>query len=245
MKMWCLHGAMQTTSVWDPFLNKLHLSGRPVAIEKVDLHDNISTSLAQWAQGFCSFVRQDSFPGKPFLLGYSLGGRLAMHAYINSPHLWSGVIVVSADPGTQSKAIKENMLEKDLAWSKRFQSEDLEVLLQEWDRAPVFCQRPNRAPRKLSDLDSSQISKLLSVYSKGRQQNLISFLNQEGGAPVLYLSGEEDHKYSKIGENLARCCLPLSHHIIPDAGHRVPWENSTGFIATVNQFMEQAMALSK
>ena len=242
MKIWCLHGAMQTFSVWDPFLDKLCLSAQPVGVKKVDLYDNISTSLAQWAQDFCSLVRKDSFRGKPFLLGYSLGGRLAMHAYINSPHLWSGVIIVSADLGAHSEESRENILAKDLAWSKRFQSEDLESLLNEWDHAPVFCQRSNTAPRELTNLDSFKISKLLSVYSKGRQQNLIPFLKQECGVPVLYLSGEDDHQYSKIGENLARCCLSLSHHIIPDAGHRVPWENSTGFIATVNQFMEEAKA---
>lgn len=237
MKIWCLHGAMQTSSVWDPFLDKLCLSAQPVGVKKVDLYDNISTSLEQWARSFCSTVTAESSKEKPFLLGYSLGGRLAMHAYVNSPHLWSGVIIVSADPGTQSEAARENMLEKDLAWSRRFQSEDLETLLLEWDHAPVFCQRSNTAPRELTNLDSSKISKLISVYSKGRQQDLLPRLQQEGEVPMLYLSGEEDHKYSMIGEDLSRSCTSVIHQIIPDAGHRVPWENPAGFLSAVNQFL--------
>ena len=242
MKIWCLHGAMQTTSVWDPFLDKLCLSAQPVGVKKVDLYDNISTSLEQWARSFCSTVTEESSKEKPFLLGYSLGGRLAMHAYVNSPHLWSGVIIVSADPGTQSEAARESMLEKDLAWSRRLQSEDLETLLLEWDHAPVFCQRSNTAPRELTNLDSSKISKLISVYSKGRQQDLLPRLKQEGAVPMLYLSGEDDHKYSMIGEDLSRSCNSVIHQIIPDAGHRVPWENPAGFLSAVNQFLRDNRA---
>ncbi len=237
MKIWCLHGAMQTSSVWDSFQGKFCRAGEALPLEKVDLYHEISHSLEGWAQGFCVRIKQESLFEKPFLLGYSLGGRLAMHAYVNSPHLWSGVIIVSADPGTQSEAARENMLEKDLAWSRRFQSEYLETLLQEWDRAPVFCQRPNRSPRNLSDLDSSKISKLISVYSKGRQQDLLPRLQQEGAVPMLYLSGEDDHKYSMIGGDLSRSCTSVIHQIIPNAGHRVPWENPAGFLSAVNQFL--------
>jgi 2-succinyl-6-hydroxy-2,4-cyclohexadiene-1-carboxylate synthase len=54
---------------------------------------------------------------------------------------------------------------------------------------------------------------------------------------MLYLSGEEDHKYSMIGEDLSRSCNSVIHQIIPDAGHRVPWENPAGFLSAVNQFL--------
>jgi 2-succinyl-6-hydroxy-2,4-cyclohexadiene-1-carboxylate synthase len=237
MKIWCLHGAMQNSSVWDFFEDKFCAMGLPFSVQKVDLYHNISTSLEQWARSFCSSVTEESAEEKSFLLGYSLGGRLAMHAYVNSPQLWSGVIIVSADPGAHSNKSRENILAKDLAWSKRFQSEDLESLLKEWDHAPVFCQRSNTAPRELTNLDSLKISKLLSVYSKGRQQNLIPCLQQEGAAPMLYLSGEEDYKYSMIGEGLSLSCTSVTHQTIPDAGHRVPWENPSGFLSVVNQFL--------
>ncbi|MDG1139629.1 MAG: alpha/beta fold hydrolase [Opitutales bacterium] len=241
MKIWCLHGAMQTSSVWDGFDGKFCISGKPALLQKVNLYREISTSLVQWAQDFCLTVSKESAAEKPFLLGYSLGGRLAMHAYLNAPDMWRGMIIVSADPGASSNEQKKQLLKKDLLWSERFQCEDLKSLLEEWDGAAVFCKRLNQAPRILDQLDPQKISKLLSVYSKGGQQDLMTLLHLKGKAPMLFLSGEEDSKYSEIGKRLQRCCPQLSHGIIRDAGHRVPWENTKGFISAVNLFLDSTM----
>ena len=67
-----------------------------------------------------------------------MGGRLAMDALVNYPGMWSGGIVVGADSGLISDDARTNQLQKDLEWARRFRTEDIQELLNEWDSLPVF-----------------------------------------------------------------------------------------------------------
>jgi len=166
-----------------------------------------------------------------------MGGRLAMDAVVNKPGLWRGGILVGADPGLISDDERRKQLQKDLEWARRFRTEDLQKLLEEWDRLPVFCGRSNCASRKISELDSEKIGRFFDVFSKARQPNMLPMLNKLKTPPLLYVSGLDDLKYTKIGQALAASCLQIRHEIIPQAGHRVPWENQDAFVSEVSLFI--------
>ena len=237
MKVWCIHGSMQTPSVWSFLREEFHWSDEPVLVEAVDLCQDSSEGFEEWSARFCKEVEAESGDEKPLLLGYSLGGRLAMHACIDAPELWSGVIIVSADPGSYDKEQKKLQLQKDFEWAQRFKVENMEKLLMEWDQSPVFGQSPNLAPRNLAELDSEKISQWFITYSKGKQADLLPLLSRENNPSILFISGAEDEKYSKIGESLAFACPQINHQVIAGAGHRVPWENKNLFVEVVNQFI--------
>ena len=228
---------MQTSSVWSFLREEFHWSDEPVLVEAVDLCQDSSDGFEEWSARFCKEVKAESGDEKPLLLGYSLGGRLAMHACINAPELWSGVILVSADPGSYGKEQKKLQLQKDFEWAQRFKVENMEKLLMEWDQSPVFAQSPNLAPRNLAELDSEKISQWFTIYSKGKQADLLPLLSRENNPSILFISGAEDVKYSKIGESLALVCPQINHQVIAGAGHRVPWENKNLFVEVVNQFI--------
>ena len=107
----------------------------------------------------------------------------------------------------------------------------------EWDQSPVFGQSSNLAPRNLAELDSEKISQCFTTYSKGKQADLLPLLGRENNPPILYISGAEDIKYSKIGESLALAYPQINHQVIAGVGHRVPWENKDAFVEVVNQFI--------
>ena len=241
MKVWCIHGSMQTPSVWSFLREDLYWSGEPVFVEAVDLYQDSADGFEEWSARFCKEVKAESGDEKPLLLGYSLGGRLAMHACIDSPELWSGVILVSADPCSYGKEEKEVQLQKDSEWAQRFKVEKMEKLLMEWDQSPVFAQSPNLAPRNLAELDSEKISHWFTTYSKGKQADLLPLLSSQNNPPILYISGAEDEKYSKIGESLAFACPQINHQVIAGVGHRVPWENKNAFVEVVNQFIASSL----
>ena len=232
---------MQTPSVWCFLRGEFHSSGEPVLVEAVDLCQDSSDGFEEWSARFCKEVKAESGDEKPLLLGYSLGGRLAMHACIDAPELWSGVIIVSADPGSYGKEQKKLQLQKDFEWAQRFKVEKMEKLLMEWDQSPVFAQSPNLAPRNLAELDSEKISHWFTIYSKGKQADLLPLLGRENNPPILYVSGAEDIKYSKIGESLALACPQINHQVIAGVGHRVPWENKNAFVEVVNQFIASSL----
>tara|TARA_B110000438_G_scaffold186619_1_gene178310 strand:- start:2116 stop:2835 length:720 start_codon:yes stop_codon:yes gene_type:complete len=237
MKIHCIHGNLQTKRVWKPIEDRFESKGADVSLVCEDLFEGPSLGLEQWTEEFCITVKRDSQGEKTFLMGYSLGGRLALHACLARPDLWSGVIVVSADPRSGDTNEKKLQLEKDERWAERFRSEPMEGLLAEWDDLPVFCSIPNPVPRNPEELDAEKTARLFEVFSKGRQRDLLPELIKLQAPPVLYLSGEKDEKYGEIGETLAASCPIVRHQIIPQAGHRVPWENPDSFVEEILGFM--------
>ena len=97
--IWCLHGSLQTVSVWKAIGNAIESKFGSVQVEAVNLYENEYESFGYWREQFYKKVEEQT-KGKPsLLLGYSMGGRLAMDALVNNPGMWSGGIVVGADPG--------------------------------------------------------------------------------------------------------------------------------------------------
>ena len=241
MRIWCLHGSLQTALVWKQIGNAIESEFGSVQVEAVNLYENEYESFGDWREQFYEKVEEQTKGEPSLLLGYSMGGRLAMDALVNNPAMWSGVIAVGADPGLISDDARSKQLQKDLEWARRFRSEDIQELLVEWDELPVFCGRSNCASREISELDSEKISRFFDVFSKARQGNMLPMLRKLKTPPLLYISGCDDIKYTKIGQDLAAHCMQVRHQIIPNAGHRVPWESQDAFISEVSVFIDAVL----
>jgi len=194
-----------------------------------DLYAKPFQGFDDWTKDFCDRAELAANGEKSVLLGYSLGGRLALHACIHRPDLWQGVVVVGADPGLGSNEEKNQQFTRDRNWADRLKKEPLEQLVREWDEQPVFCGIENSAPRNLEELDPIQLSQQFEVFSKGLQQNLVPALSELKNPPVLFLAGEKDKKYQQIGDELAELCPVVESRWVEDSGHRVPWENPESF----------------
>jgi 2-succinyl-6-hydroxy-2,4-cyclohexadiene-1-carboxylate synthase len=194
-----------------------------------DLNSKPFQGFDDWTKDFCDRAELATNGEKSVLLGYSLGGRLALHACIHRPDLWQGVVVVGADPGLGSSEEKNQQFTRDRYWADRLKKEPLEYLLREWDEQPVFCGIENSAPRNLDELDPIQLSQQFEVFSKGLQLNLVPSLSELKTPPVLFLAGEKDKKYQQIGDELAELCPVVKSQWVEDSGHRVPWENPESF----------------
>jgi 2-succinyl-6-hydroxy-2,4-cyclohexadiene-1-carboxylate synthase len=194
-----------------------------------DLNSKPFQGFDDWTKDFCDRAELATNGEKSVLLGYSLGGRLALHACIHRPDLWQGVVVVGADPGLGSSEEKNQQFTRDRYWADRLKNEPLEYLLREWDEQPVFCGIENSAPRNLDELDPIQLSQQFEVFSKGLQLNLVPSLSELKTPPVLFLAGEKDKKYQQIGDELAELCPVVKSQWVEDSGHRVPWENPESF----------------
>ena len=241
MRIWCLHGSLQTALVWKQIGNAIESEFGSVQVEAVNLYENEYESFGDWREQFYEKVEEQTKGEPSLLLGYSMGGRLAMNALVNNPAMWSGVIAVGADPGLISDDARSKQLQKDLEWARRFRTEDIQELLVEWDELPVFCGRSNCASREISELDSEKISRFFDVFSKARQGNMLPMLRKLKTPPLLYISGCDDIKYTKIGQDLAAHCMQVRHQIIPNAGHRVPWESQDAFISEVSVFIDAVL----
>ena len=236
MKIFCIHGNFQTAKVWQPLEERMKAGFSDLEMITEDLCAKQFQSFDDWTEDFCGRVEAQANGEKSFLLGYSLGGRLALHACLSRPDLWDAAIVVGADPGLESEEEKKLQLHRDRKWAERLKREPLEKLVNEWDAQPVFCGIGNQAPRYLGEMDPDRLSQQFEFFSKGLQQNLVPKLAELKRPPVLFVSGEKDKKYQVIGERLAKSSSVINVQVIADAGHRVPWENPESFVQVLIDF---------
>lgn len=237
MRIFCIHGNFQTTKVWQSLGVRMKAEFFDLEMITEDLSARQFQSFDDWTEDFCGRVEVQANGEESILLGYSLGGRLALHACLSRPDLWRAVIIVGADPGLESEEEKRLQLDRDRNWAERLKREPLEKLENEWDEQSVFCGLENQAPRNLSEMDPDRLSQHFEVFSKGLQQNLAPKLAKLKSPPILFLSGEKDNKYQKIGEELEKSSSVVLAQVVVDAGHRVPWENPKQFVQTLGKFI--------
>ena len=235
-KLFCINGNFQTPSVWKLLEENLKVRNVNLDVIPVNLENYSFDGFDRWVDDFCNSVETQACREKSFLLGYSLGGRLALHACLSRPDLWKSALVVGADPGLESEEEKKLQLDRDRNWAERLKREPLEKLVDEWDAQPVFCGFENKAPRNLGEMNPDRLSHQFEVFSKGIQQNLVPKLAELKRPPVLFVSGEKDQKYQGIGEKLAKSSSAIYAQVIADAGHRVPWENPESFVRVLIDF---------
>ena len=161
------------------------------------------------------------------LLGYSMGGRLALQ--LLASRSFPKAIIVSAALNAPDPA----RLIRDEEWARRFESEEWSTLMRDWNAQPVFD--GHVLERREEDYDRAELARQLREYSPAvlpppRLESIET--------PVLWIAGERDVKYVEIAE---RAVARLPHGelwICPDAGHRVPWEQPEAFIDRLRRFLE-------
>lgn len=215
----CLHGFLGLPSDWNFFPG---FCGEELYASILPFHD--------WVFHFHKKEQE-----KRLLLGYSLGGRLALHALTAHPEHWLGAVVISAHPGLPSKKIREERYAHDLRWADRFEQEPWEALMSDWNQQTIFT---SSVPRQEEDFDRKYLSAAMRTWSLGLQEDLtVAIKNLE--LPILWIAGAKDPKFCQLA-------LKTKHPhskiwIAPDASHRVPWETPNAFYQQVQQFYEEIL----
>jgi len=226
-----LHGNLQTSDVWDRFRNVAQHT------QAVDLWASLAPTQEAWAQHFNAAVSTRG-GGPSLLVGYSMGGRLALHALLDNPALWAGALIVAAHPGAADPLVRARWMQADEHWAERFQSEPWEALMADWESLPVFAGIPNPQAPQAVDFSRPLVAKAFVNYSKGRQRDL-SLPLQSIKQPIWYICGQHDTAYCVLGQHLAATCPTLRLVQISEAGHRAPWEAPQKFRAVLRQFVAE------
>jgi 2-succinyl-6-hydroxy-2,4-cyclohexadiene-1-carboxylate synthase len=175
------------------------------------------------------FLR-DLQPADRVLLGYSMGGRLALQALIDGAP-FDRAVIVSA--GLNLEDDRDERRARDEAWAKRFESDPWDEVLRDWNAQPVFgghaLQRDER------DYDRRELARQLRENSSGALPPLAPRLH-EIAIPILWIAGERDPQYVAIGRRAVSLLPNAELWICPGAGHRVPWEQPERFIDRLRRF---------
>lgn len=185
-------------------------------------------SLSTWARSF-----NGTISGTNILLGYSMGGRLALHCLLDNESRYHAAIILAAHPGLASICAREQRYRADFAWAQKIVTLPWEALLESWHKQPVLAGSPGPV-RQAKDFDRLSLSLAMKRFSLGRQAYLVHRINALS-LPILWLYAENEQA------NIAKIQLknPLSQLIAMPGGHRFLFTQKDLVSAHINAFLYQ------
>ena len=241
MECWCLHGAAGMAADWRGFAKNLAATG--IGSRAVDLWRFLecqALSLTEFGTALNADASGEVFRGSSrALLGYSLGGRLALHALLEKDHPWQAAVIVSAHPGLETEPERTARRASDTAWATQALAGNWQEFLTAWNAQAVLGSTPLRDRQASSNLITRrrEVARSFVDWSLGAQLPLWDRLG-EITIPVLWVVGENDLKFLALAER-AVSLIPNAHlAIAPGAGHRVPWETDAWCADQVARFLK-------
>ena len=142
--------------------------------------------------------------GRATYVGYSLGGRAALHVALMYPHLVKSLITIGANPGIDGEDERARRRESDDDLIERMETIGLEAFLREWVALPLFGDL-QLTPADLADRLRNTVEGLsssLRLAGNGAQGSLWPRL-RELNMPVLAMAGALDSKFAAIARQIA------------------------------------------
>jgi len=181
--------------------------------------------------------------GRCHLVGYSLGGRLALYLALRAAERFNRVVLEAASPGLELEAERTSRQASDTAAASHLQEIGMGRFVEVWYRQPLFHSlraRPALHERVLEARQrnrADEIARALVGMSTGRQPSLWAELPNLA-LPSLAVAGAFDEKYSAVARRMQHLSPVLQAVIVQAAGHNVHLECPRVFAGLVRDFWE-------
>ena len=177
------------------------------------------------------------------LVGYSMGGRIALHVALRAPHRVRRLVLESASPGLETEEERQARRRADADLARSIVEDGMEAFLRRWEALPLFSSQTRlpsevRARHRAGRLanDPRSLAAALRGLGTGALPSLWSRLG-EIEVPTLLVVGERDGKFVEIGRRM-QGLLPLARfEVVEDAGHTVHLERPEAWVKAVGAFL--------
>ena len=244
-----VHGFLGEAADWDRLRALLapavagecfELPGHGAAPPVADTATNWFPAAADRLRTACSLL-----PAPPVVVGYSMGGRVALYTVVRYPGAASGLVLLGADPGLDDEAARAERRARDEALAYNLATSDDETAfdawLRRWYATPLFGHL-NRHPafdallRRRRRQRPESLAAALRGLSVSRQPSLWDALPALP-LPALFIAGAQDAKYRAVAERIAAFGAPWRAAICPGAAHAVHVEHPDAVAALIRSFL--------
>lgn len=245
-----LHGFTGSAASWEPVVARLAGATRVITPDLLG-HGRSDAPPNPEPYGMGACVRQllalaDALEApQADWLGYSMGGRIAMHVALQAPRRVRRLVLESASPGIPDPRLRSERAAQDLMLADRIEQDGVEAFVDWWMAQPLFATQ-----RRLGDAWWSRsreerlahpahgLAQTLRGLSVGLQDNLAPKLAKLD-LPTLLVSGAEDAKYTAQLAQLARRMPRARQVAVAGAGHTVHAEQPEAFADEVARFLAE------
>ncbi|MDC0358679.1 alpha/beta fold hydrolase, partial [Oligoflexia bacterium] len=183
--------------------------------------------------------------GPVHLVGYSMGGRLALYLALRHADRFATLCVENGSPGIEDGAERNERLKLDHDRAKAIFDVGLEDFLHGWYQAPLFdslatqkTKLHNLIRRRVIENSPQWVAKVIAEMSPGHSPNLWPELPSLT-LPLLWISGALDQQYATIASRV-ETLLPQQNFVqFKNAGHNIHLEDEAGFVHALTTFLKE------
>ena len=243
-----LHGFLGSGSDWLPIARELQENYCCVMIDlpghgEALFHQPVNPDgfFEQTVEALAELVRKTASP-PCFLVGYSMGGRIALALLLRHPDLFAKAVIVSASPGLRTEKERTQRCESDEGVARKIEI-NFEGFIKFWYEQPLFSTlkshplfKETESRRKINDPHS--LATALRVLGTGRQPSFWELL-KENSVPISFFAGEKDERYVEIGRQMVKLCTCSVLEFFALCGHTLQLENRELFLDRLQFFFNQ------
>ncbi len=200
-----LHGFTQNARCWGPFGEAIGARHATLAVDAPG-HGGSAAVRADLptTAGLLAATIETKVGGPALVVGYSMGGRLALHLALRRPDLVEGLVLIGATAGIDDEADRAARRAADDALADHLLAIGVDAFLDEWLALPLFSGLTAAAARRSqrSGNDADGLASSLRLAGTGTQVPLWHRLGSLTMA-VLVVAGAEDAKFRALGRRLA------------------------------------------
>ncbi|WP_394188325.1 2-succinyl-6-hydroxy-2,4-cyclohexadiene-1-carboxylate synthase [Paenisporosarcina quisquiliarum] len=242
-----LHGFTGSWRSWEPVIKLLP---KTINYISIDLMGHGSTEVSSNPERyrmneqlldleeFFSLIQLTSFS----LVGYSMGGRIALAYALGHPQQVKNLVLESTSPGLKTNEEQQLRRQADDQLADRIEEDGLESFIDFWENIPLFESQKSLSIEKQHEIRSERLAQSalglansLRGMGTGQQPSYWSKLD-ELDIPVYLVTGEYDTKYTEIADEMVKKLKDGSHLQVSSVGHAIHVENPVQFATII---MEQ------
>jgi 2-succinyl-6-hydroxy-2,4-cyclohexadiene-1-carboxylate synthase len=212
-----LHGFAATARHWDRVVGAL-APGRftPHALNLADAGQPTPDGVTKLVQASCDerFV----------LVGYSMGGRLALHTALALPERVSRLVLLSASPGIGDAAERDRRRRSDDALAAEIDLGPIDAFVERWSAVSLFATDPDWVKQEIvadeRRCSPAQLAACLRHLGVGAMEPMWERLG-ELRMTVALVVGAQDATYVETARRMATIIEHATLTVVPAVGHRV------------------------
>jgi 2-succinyl-6-hydroxy-2,4-cyclohexadiene-1-carboxylate synthase len=232
-----VHGFLGEPADWDATVSSLGVQRRVLRAAFLDA-PGAGRSVRELAAALAEAIRAAGL-APATLVGYSLGGRVALAALAEHPTAIARVLAVSASAGIDDPLERSERASADDQLAAALEREGLAPFLERWYAQPLFASlrsHPDFAlvtRRRLAG-DARAWARVLREASPGRTESLTDRLPALADRLALAV-GSLDSKYLALAKALRASVPDLPITVVDGAGHAIPLERHDALATLIDR----------
>ena len=246
-----LHGFTQSGRSWGELISRMPEGWMWIAPDlrghgATELHHSARCSMEDCTEDLEALWDQLGVE-RTHLVGYSMGGRLALHVAARRPQRVLSLLTIGAHAGLEEDA-REGRRRGDEALAERIERDGIPEFVDYWSGLPLFAGLERRGAGYLARIRAERLenhSAGLACSLRGMGAGVMEPLWDEVGeirVPCTFVAGQLDHGYVASARRLAAAMPHGRVEVVPRAGHAVHQERPDAFARVLANHLTAAAA---